>query len=192
MRKLLVFESISVDGFFAGLDGDLSFAHAVPPDPEWDGFVANNASGPSSLVFGRITYEMMASFWPTPFAAEQMPEVAAGMNRSEKIVFSTTLESVGWANTRLLDDDPVDAIRRLKAADGPAMVILGSGSLVAQLAPAGLIDEYQLVVVPVILGAGRTLFEGVEPMLPLQLTHTRAFANGNVVLTYASRAMGQE
>lgn len=184
MRKLTVFNSTSLDGYFTDASGNMDFAHNAKPDPEWEAFVAGNASGNATLVFGRITYEMMAGFWTSPMAAERMPVVAERMNALEKIVFSKILARVTWQNTSLLNGDVADEVRRLKQEPGNDMVILGSGSLVSQLTAHGLIDEYQIVVVPVALGAGRTLFEGLQQRVPLRLTSSRAFPNGNVVLTY--------
>jgi dihydrofolate reductase len=135
-------------------------------------------------LFGRVTYEMMAAFWPTPQAAQMLPQVAAGMNALRKIVFSRTLDAVSWQNTTLLKGDLVSEVTRLKQQTGPDMVILGSGSIVSQLTEARLIDEYQIVVNPIVLGRGRTLFETVSSKTPLTLTKTRAFTNGNVVLWY--------
>jgi dihydrofolate reductase len=188
MRKLIVFNHVSLDGYFVDARGDMSFAYNDHQDPEWDAFVNGNASGKGTLIFGRITYEMMAGFWPTPAAAESMPLVAQGMNNSQKVVFSRTLDNVSWANTRLVKDDLMGEIRRMKNEPGEGMVILGSGSIVSQLAQAGLIDEYQLVVDPVAIGGGRTLFEGMKERLPLTLMWTRTFDNGNVVLCYRPRA----
>ncbi len=188
MRKLIVFNSISLDGYFAGQDGDLSWAENPAKDPEWDTFVAGNANagGRSGglLVLGRITYEMMAGFWPTPAAQQSMPAVADGINKMHKVVFSRTLDKASWNNTRLVKDGLVDEIRRLKAEPGPDIVILGSGSIVSQLTQARLIDEYQVVVVPVVIGKGRSMFYGVGDKHALKLTGTRTFRNGNVVLTY--------
>ena len=183
MRKLSVFESVSLDGYFAGPNGDLSWAHRAP-DPEWNEFVAGNASGGGALVFGRVTYDMMVSYWPTPVAAKNDPVVAARMNQLPKIVFSRTMKQASWNNTRLVKGDIVAETRKLKAEPGESMTILGSGSIVAQLAQAGLIDDFSFVVTPVALGKGRTLFEGIREHLPLKLTNTRAFKNGNVVLSY--------
>jgi dihydrofolate reductase len=188
MGRLVVFNSTSLDGYFTGANGDMSFAHNTIPDAEWDAFVAGNASAGGTLVFGRITYELMASFWPTPMAVERMPAVAERMNRLSKVVFSRTLHSVSWHNTRLVKDDVIGAIRQMKAEPGSDMAILGSGSLVSQLAPHGLIDEYQIVVVPVALGKGRTLFDGIKGKVPLKLAKTRAFNNGNVLLCYQPSA----
>jgi len=136
------------------------------------------------MVFGRITYEMMASFWPTPNAMKQAPVVAERMNNMPKVVFSRTLKNVSWKNTKLLKGDLPAEVRKLKQDAGMDMVILGSGSLVSQLAQEGLIDEYQLVVNPVVLGNGRTMFDGLKKTLPMKRTKTRAFGNGNVVLCY--------
>jgi len=184
MRKLLMFNSTSLDGYFTDANGDMSFAHNRAQDPEWDAFVSGNASGGGTLLFGRKTYELMASFWPTPAAAQMMPKVAEGMNRLQKLVFSRTLKQVSWSNTTLLKGDLVAEVQRLKAGSGEGIVILGSGSIVSQLAPHGLIDEFQVVVVPVVLGRGRTMFEGIARQLPLQLTRSRSFKNGNVLLCY--------
>jgi dihydrofolate reductase len=182
MKKLIVFNSISLDGYFSDQKGDMSWAHK--PDAEWNAFAAENAKGGGSLVFGRVTYQLMESFWPTPAAAQMNAAVAERMNSLEKIVFSRTLDKVTWTNTRLMKGNLVDEMRKLKAESGEGMAILGSGSIVAQLAQAGLIDEYQMVVCPVVLGAGRTMFEGLKDRLLLKLTNSRTFGNGNAVLTY--------
>ena len=184
MRKLHVFESISLDGYFTGENGDLSWAYAVPADDEWNTFVAGNAKGGGSLVLGRVTYDMMASHWPTEQARTTMPDVADGMNRMTKYVFSRSMKSASWSNTIILSGDPGAEMRKLKSQDGPSLTILGSGRIVAQLAQAGLIDSYQFVVVATVLGKGRTLFEGSSGQRRLKLTRTKTFKNGNVVLDY--------
>ncbi len=184
MRKISVFNSISLDGYFTDANNDMNWAHVGGDDPEFAAFTSGNASGGGALMFGRVTYQQMAAFWPSPQAAQMMPEVAAGMNRMQKIVFSRTLERADWSNTQLIADDAVAAARALKAESGPDMVILGSGKIVAQLAQAKLIDAYQFVIVPVVLGAGRSLFEGVD-RAALKLTESRAFKNGKIVASYA-------
>jgi dihydrofolate reductase len=184
LSKLVVFNHVTMDGYFTNSKNDMSFAHRPEPDPEWEAFVASNAGGGGVVVFGRITYELMASYWPTPMAAQQMPLVAERMNNLLKVVFSRTLDRVSWQNTQLLKGDLLSEIRRLKQEPGPGLTILGSGSIIAQLAPHGVIDEYHVIVNPVILGSGRTMFEGVKDSLQLKLTSTRAFKNGNVLLSY--------
>jgi dihydrofolate reductase len=188
MRKLAMFNAVTLDGFFCGPGGDLSWAHGAPDDTEWNDFVAGNASGDGSLVFGRVTYDMMASYWPTPMAMQNSPIVAAQMTARSKLVFSRTLENVPWANTTVVGSDPVEAMRRLKNEPGNDMTILGSGSIVALLAGSGLIDEYQFVVRPIVLGKGRTLFEGLAAPLGMMLAKSRAFGNGSVWLRYEPKA----
>ena len=188
MRRLVVFNNVSLDGYFVDMNGDMSWAKNPIPDAEWDAFGAENAKGGGTLLFGRVTYELMASYWPTPLAAQNDPVVAKHMNSLPKVVFSRTLDRASWSNTKLVTDDMVAEIRRMKRQPGEDMAILGSGSIVSQLAQEGLVDEYQIVVNPVVLGAGRTLFDGVKERLPLKLTRTRAFGNGNVLLCYEPMA----
>jgi dihydrofolate reductase len=186
MRKLAVFNNVTLDGYFVTMNGDMSWAHKQ--DAEWTAFVQANASGGGELLFGRITYEMMASYWPTPHAIENFPVVAEGMNNLPKAVFSRTLDRASWSNTKLVKGDLAAEVRKMKKQPGKDMVILGSGSIVSQLAQEGLIDEYQVVVNPIVLGKGRTMFDGVKDKLTLKLTKTRPFANGSVVLCYEPAA----
>ncbi|AKJ01533.1 dihydrofolate reductase [Archangium gephyra] len=184
MRRLTVFNNVSLDGYFVDANGDMSWAHRANQDAEWNDFVSGNASGGGELLFGRKTYELMASFWPTPMAAQMQPLVAERMNNLSKVVFSRTLDKASWSNTTLVKGDLVAEVRKLKQAPGQGMTLMGSGSIVAQLAQAGVIDEYQLVVNPIVLGKGRTMFEGIPEKLLLKPTKTRTFGNGNVLLCY--------
>jgi dihydrofolate reductase len=182
MRKVAVFNQVSLDGYFVDMQGDMSWAHKS--DLEWQAFVEENARRGGELLFGRITYELMASYWPTPYALENDPIVAERMNNMPKIVFSRTMDRATWNNTKLVKGDLIAEIRKVRQAPGKDLVIFGSGSIVSQLAQAGLIDEYQIVVNPIILGKGRTMFDGVQEKQPLKLTETRSFSNGNVLLCY--------
>jgi dihydrofolate reductase len=188
MRRLLVFNNISTDGYFVDSKGDMSWAHNGNPDSEWSSFVASNAKGGGELIFGRITYDLMASYWPTPAAIKNDPVVAEGMNNLPKVVFSRTMDKATWNNTKLIKEGLVAEIRKMKSTSGPGMVIMGSGSIISPLAEERLIDEYQFVVIPVALGSGRTMFGGIKEKLRLRLTKSRAFANGNVVLWYEPAA----
>jgi dihydrofolate reductase len=188
MRKLVVFNSVTLDGYFSGPGGDISWAHKGSEDAEWNAFVAENAGSGGQLLFGRITYELMASYWPTSEAMKSYPDVAKGMNELPKVVFSRTLDKVSWNNTRLVKGNLAEEVRAMKKEPGEDMTILGSGSIVSQLAQEGLIDEYQLIVNPVVLGKGRTMFDGIKAKLALQLTRTRTFANGNILLCYVPTA----
>ena len=182
MQRLIVFDQVSLDGYFTDANGDFRWAHKN--DEEWKAFAAGNASGGGTLLFGRITYEIMANYWPTPMAHQNDPEVAAGMNQRSKVVFSRTLDTVSWSNTKLIKGDLVDEVRRMKQEPGDGIAILGSGSIVSQLAAAGLIDEYQVVINPIVLGRGRTLFEGIEERIGLRLVRSRVFGNGDVLVCY--------
>lgn len=183
MRKLSVFNSISLDGYFTDKNSDLSWAYGRQ-DKEWTDFISSNASGDSEMLFGRVTYDMMKSYWPTPAAAENMPAVADGMNRASKVVFSRSVKVSDWQNTRFYSGDIVEEVRRLKSQDGPDMIIMGSGSIVQQLTDARLIDAYRFIVIPVVLGAGRTMFEKIKEPMELKRTGTREFSNGNVLMQY--------
>jgi dihydrofolate reductase len=182
MRRLTVFNSVSLDGYFVDISGDMSWAHNRAAD--FDEFVKGNASGGGELLFGRLTYELMAGYWPTPMAIKNDPVVAEGMNILPKVVFSRTMEKASWQNTRLVKGDPVEEVRKMKKAAGRDMVIMGSGSIVAQLSQERLIDEYQMVMVPVVLGKGRTMFEGLRDRMDMKLVNSRTFGNGNVFLCY--------
>src|SRR5713226_8054982 len=100
MRKLIVFNHVTLDGYFVDRNGDMSWAHWVSQDAEWNAFVADNAKGGGVLLFGRITYELMTSYWPTPLAARNDPVVAERMNNLQKVVFSRTLDKASWSNTK--------------------------------------------------------------------------------------------
>ena len=176
-----MFESISVDGYFTDAGGDIGWAHAGRQDPEFIAWVSGNAGSGGELLFGRKTYQMMEAFWPTPMAAEQMPEVAKGMNAAKKYVASRTIQPT-WRNTHLLQGDLVQAVGDLKASNGPTITVLGSGSVAAQLGEVGLVDQYQFVIIPIALGRGRTVFSKAGG---LRLVEHRVFRCGNVVLTYA-------
>jgi dihydrofolate reductase len=181
MRKVLVFNNVSLDGYIADEKGDMSWAHTQ--DPEWLAFTSENAKGQAEMLFGRVTYEMMAGWWPTPQAAQAMPDVARAMNEAPKVVFSRTLDTAAWQNTRLVKDDPVAEVRRLKAQAGSGLLVMGSGTIVSQLTGAGLVDEYELVLHPIALGRGKRMFD-IRDQARLTLMKTRVFKNGNVVLWY--------
>jgi dihydrofolate reductase len=181
MGKIRVFNFISLNGYFEGKGRDISWhVHGE----EENKFAAQSLSHQSILLFGRITYELMAGFWPTDYAIKNDPLVAEGMNKAEKIVFSRTLEKVEWHNTRLMKENIVLEIKRMKQLSERDMTILGSGSIVTQFAENGLIDEYQLMVDPVILGEGTTIFNGIKNRLSLKLTETRTFKSGVILLNY--------
>jgi dihydrofolate reductase len=181
MRKIIAQEMVSVDGYFAGPNGELDWF-------VWDDVLRDlsisTLDSVDTLLFGRVTYEMMAGYWPTPMAIQNDPVVAAGMNRADKIVFSRTLEKAEWENTRLVKENIAEEIRKMKALPGKDMTLLGSGSIVTQFAQQGLIDEYQIMVDPVALGDGTPLLKGIRHKLDLELISARTFRSGVVLLCY--------
>jgi dihydrofolate reductase len=114
MRKLIVFNHVTLDGYFTSANGDMSWAHTGNDDAEFNAFVADNASGGGKLLLGRITYELFSNYWPTPIAIKNYPIVAKGMNNMQKVVFSRTLDKAAWNNTKLLKGDIVSEMRKLK------------------------------------------------------------------------------
>ena len=188
MRKLIVFNNVTLDGYFTDVNGDMSRAHSGHDDAEFNAFIGENASGGGLLLLGRVTYQLMASYWPTPNAMKNDPIVAEGMNSMPKVVFSRTLDKASWSNTKLVNGDIASVIRKMKNEPGKGMAILGSGIIFSQLVPEGLIDEYQVMVNPVVLGNGRTMFDGIKKKVNLKLTKTRAFGNGKVYLCYQPTA----
>ena len=185
MRHLVVFNHITLDGYFVGPDGDIDFLYQRFKNEEFHSFAVENIQAAGALLFGRVTYEVMVSYWPTPAALKGEPAIAERMNNLPKFVFSRTLSQSSWNNTSFLHGDTASEVRKLKEQPGKRIAILGSGSIVAQLAPVGFVDRFEIVVNPVAIGRGRTLFEGVKDQLNLSLTKTRTFRNGNVLLCYA-------
>ncbi|HWA34087.1 MAG TPA: dihydrofolate reductase family protein [Cyclobacteriaceae bacterium] len=182
MGKLSVFNFMTLNGFYKGAREDISW-HKNNAGQEEGDYAAQGAQSKSMLLFGRTTYEMMAGFWPTPAAMEYMPKVAEGMNKSEKIVFSTTLKKAGWNNTRIVRKNIGDEVVKLKK-EGKIMTILGSGTIVSQLADANLIDEYQFMIDPVALRKGTPIFKGASTDIELALIDSRVFKSGAVLLCY--------
>lgn len=181
MRKLFLFMMITLDGFFEGPNGELDW-HNV--DEEFNEFAIHQTSEVGALLFGRKTYEMMASYWPTESAKRDDPVVAGLMNSLPKIVFSKTLAKVEWENSRLAKGHVAEEITRLKSQSGKDLAIFGSSNLCISLMQMGLVDEFRIMVNPVVLGRGNTLFNGFGDRLDLRLLKTRSFRNGNVLLYY--------
>ena len=181
MGRLNVFNFVTLNGYFKGPDGDISWHRH---GEEENDYAVGSLEPGSTLLFGRVTYHMMAGYWAGPDAGKDIPDVAAGMNKAEKIVFSRTLKKAAWNNTRIVRDNMVEEIKKLKAVPGKDLTVLGSGSIVTQLADKGLIDEYLVMVDPVVIGEGTTLFKGIGHNLNLKLTSTRAFKSGVVLLCY--------
>ncbi len=181
MRKVIFFMLTSLDGYFEGPDRDINWHHV---DDEFDEFAVEQVNTVDTLLFGRVTYELMASYWPTPAAKTDDPVVAEKMNTTPKIVFSKTLKKVDWEQTKLIQDNFVEEILKLKGQPGQDLIIFGSSDLAVTFIEHGLIDEFRIMVNPIVLGNGKTLFKGLKDKLNLKLLKTRTFKSGNVLLYY--------
>jgi dihydrofolate reductase len=181
MGQLSVFNFTTINGFYKGPGSDISWHHHGGEESEYS---ADALSADNILLFGRVTYDMMAGFWPTPMAAESAPAVAEGMNKAEKIVFSNTIQKADWNNTRVMSGNIIEQLRRMKQTSAKDMTILGSGSILTQFAEAGLIDTYQLMIDPVAIGSGIPIFNNIKQNIDLELISSKVFKSGTVLLTY--------
>ena len=181
MRTLYAFLLTSVDGYHADADGGTDWFDV---DEEFEEYSRAQGEHIDTILMGRVTFEMMASFWPTPQAYEQDPVVAGFMNDLPKVVASRTMTEHEWGPTTFVADDVAGHVRALKEAPGKDIAIFGSSSLVAELLPTGVVDELRIIVDPVALGRGIPALAGLAKPLPLRRTGLQAFANGHVVLTY--------
>ena len=182
MRKVFLFNMTTLDGYFEGPNQDISW-HNV--DEEFNEFAIEHLDEIGTLLFGRVTYQGMASYWPTEFAISNDPEVAGRMNSLPKIVFSRTLDKAEWNNSKLVKENAVEEVSKLKQEPGKDIAIFGSSELAVTVAESGLIDEYRIIVNPVFLGGGTTMLNGIKEKLKLKLLHARVFKSGNVLLYYA-------
>jgi dihydrofolate reductase len=177
MKKLIVQELVSLDGFFAGPHGEIDW-HCV--DDEYGEYAKDFLNSVDVLLFGRVTYQLLASYWPTA-----SDDISHKMNTLSKIVFSKTLEKVEWQNTRLIKENVVEQITHLKQQQGKDLAILGSADLASYLMNAGLIDEYHITVVPVVLGNGIPLFKDIHESVNMKLLKSKTLnSSGNVQLFY--------
>lgn len=181
MRKLSSFSFITLNGFLHDEHGDISWhKHGA----EENQYAANSLEAGNILLFGRKTYEMMASYWPTPMAIENYPIVADGMNKAEKLVFSSALQEATWENTTILNGDISEKVRLLKRTPGNNMTLLGSENILSQFAAKGLIDDYLIMIDPVTIGSGIPIFNGIPQQLNLNLKSIQSFKSGVVLLHY--------
>jgi dihydrofolate reductase len=195
MRRILMFNHVTADGYFAGSDGNLNW---VVPDEEIDKAAVQRMPTIDTILLGRRTYELFEAYWPhalndSETAADPhdssrrsptLRDMAVWINEAKKLVFSRTLKKVGWKNTRILPEIDPPAIQGMKREQGRDMIVFGSGSVVSALTKHGLIDEYQFVVNPVLLGRGKPLMEGISNGAKLKLWESRQYPSGNLVLRY--------
>jgi dihydrofolate reductase len=204
MRRIIMFNRISADGYFADAGGSLGW---IVPEPAFDRAAARRigAGGVDTILFGRRTYQMFESFWPHVLddsatapdphhrgrRSPEMRAMARMLNEAKKLVFSTTLKQARWHNSRVVAQfDPAE-IRALKKRRGTDIMIFGSGSIVSQLSEHGLIDEYQFLVAPVLLGMGKQLIYSGDAFSTLELLDAKAYPLGNVAMRYRRRSQNR-
>ena len=177
MRRLFVSNLMSLDGFSEGANHELDWPVV---EEEFFGYAREMLRGVDAILFGRLTYLHTAGYWPSA----PRDEIADRMNSLPKIVFSRTLTAAEWSNSRLVRGEAAAEVAKLKEHPGKDLVILGSASLASSLLQANLIDEYRVILNPVVLGAGRPLFKSIRERIPMKLTDTRVLGSGVVVLYY--------
>lgn len=198
LRRIVMFNQVSADGFFADAEGGLDW---VVSDPEIHQRAVASMPETDLMLFGRHTYERFAAFWPGalqnttaagPHGENKTDPAFAAMahwlNETPKIVYSRTLRSATWHGTQLVSELVPKDVAKLKQGPGKSVLIFGSGSIVSQLSEHGLIDEYRFVVCPVLLGSGRSLLHDMPKHVGLKLLDAQSFKTGNVALTYAPQA----
>jgi dihydrofolate reductase len=197
-RRIVMFNRMSADGYFAAKDGDLSWA---TPDDQLDREAAESMAEADTMLFGRKTYEAFEGFWPNVLGdSETAPDphdqgrrtsalrdIATWIDDSQKLVFSSTRKQVTWRNSRLYAQLDPREIERLKRQPGKQIMVFGSGSLVTQLTRHGLIDEFQFVVCPLILGDGQPMIKELGAVAQLRLLEAKPYPSGAVKLRYAPR-----
>jgi dihydrofolate reductase len=199
-RRIVMFNWVTADGYFAGSDGNLDW---VVPDEEQAKAAAQDIQNFDTVLFGRRTYELFEGFWryavadasgtvPDPHhpgrRSSEHGAIAIAFNRMTKVVFSITMQDVTWRHARLLRALDPHEIETMKRQPGKDMMVFGSGSIVSQLTQHGLIDEYQFVVCPILLGNGQPLLSGVSKRLRLDLLEAKPLPSGDVMLRYARPA----
>ena len=185
MAKIIVSNLVSLDGFIADAAGDLSWFRA---DDEFLAYGAELCRSIGGILFGRRTYEMMAAYWPREESIQRDPIVGERMNNLPKYVVSKTLSKLEWNNSQFVREPIADSIRALKQAAAKNLAVLGSAQLVSSLLRQGLIDEFRLLVHPVLLANGRPEFANLTDRVELTFRTVRTFQSGLVMLTYDVRS----
>ena len=181
MRKIIFQMMVSLDGYFEGPNKELDW-HLV--DEEFNEYASDLLGSVDTILFGRLTYQLMAGYWPTSAAKTNDPVIAAKMNSLRKIVFSKTLAKAEWNNTVLVKDNAAEEILKLKRQPGKDMVIFGSSDLTVSLMDSDLVDEYRIFVNPVVLASGKPLLKGLKDRLSLSFIRAKIFKSGLVMLCY--------
>ena len=186
MRKVILSLQVTLDGFIEGPMGELDWAMKEDEETWKDVFELQRSA--DTLLLGRMMYPAFEKYWlaaPTnPYSTKNEIEYARLADNMQKIVFSKTLEKVEWKTTRIIKDHIAEDVLKMKQQTGKDMVLLGGAGLVSTFMNLGLIDEYHLIVNPVVLGGGKPLFKDIRERHKLNLIKTKTFKSGKVVLHY--------
>lgn len=175
---------LTLDGYFEGSNKEIDW-HNV--DTEFNDFAIEQLNNASALIFGRITYELMANYWPTDSALQDDHIVADKMNSIPKFVFSRTLLKADWNNTKLVKNVSENEIKKLKLQFLNDILIFGSANLASTFINLNLIDEYRLIINPIVLGHGNLLFKPMNERFKLKFQKLHIFKSGNVLLYYVPK-----
>ena len=190
MRRIITTTWVTLDGFIAGPHGEMDWVGEIYDDA-MGAYEYELVNAADTLLLGRVTYESFAGSWPhvpdNADTSEGEKAYARRLNAMRKVVFSRTLERAEWSNSTLMNEVTPEAIEDLKREPGGDMLIYGSASLVQALTSLGLIDEYQVLVHPVVLGGGKPLFGALMDQVKLKLVGTKTHPSGVVLLTYQPR-----
>ncbi len=185
MRKIILPMNISLDGYVEGPGGAMDW---FPTDDESWQYTKEGLARVDTVLLGRVTYQIFTQYWPAAGAnpSSSPDEVAFSrwIEQIPKVVFSRTLERVDWKNTRLVKEDIPGEMARLKAQPGKDITLVGGAGIAQSFIRLGLIDEYWLKIIPVVLGGGKMLFKDIQGQLRLQLVNVRNFKAGVVALEY--------
>lgn len=198
MRKIIAYNNMSADGYFAAQDGGLNW---TVPDEKIEREAKDDVPGARTMLFGRKTFDMFEKFWPyvlddpktaaDPHSPNRRSEglraMAESLNEAEKVVFSRSRKESTWKNTRFASELTKAAVESLKQPSGKDILIFGSGSVTSKLTELGLIDEYIFIVAPTILGDGRTLITGLPKSARVELLEAKSYPSGNVKIRYARK-----
>jgi len=194
MRKIIVSEFYTLDGLMSDPEDKMEWITGTFND-EMGKYEGGLYDGADTLLLGRTTYKIFEGYWPQAATNPEMPagevEMAHKMNNITKIVFSHSMKGVEWENSKLLKEINPEEIVKLKQKAGKNILVIGSASIVQQLTNLGLIDEYHLLLHPVVLGSGKALFKDVRQKQNLKLLEAKAFKNGVVILRYAPKNKGK-
>lgn len=180
MARLIMWNLVSLDGFYAGPGDDIGW-HMDYWSSDMEALSNQQLEGMGALLFGRRTYEMMARYWPT----SEPGAIADHMNAARKVVFSRTLDSVTWTNSTLYRDNPAERVAELKRTAEQDIYLFGSGNLAASLLPNGLFDELRIGIAPFLMGGGLRLFPAMEARKQFRLLEATTWANGVIFTRFA-------